>query len=390
MTENLRCGIQCRNVAAAVFALAAVSWPAHSQTPPPPAPPGAQAQNPVCARLEGQLAAFDRGATDAARVDQLKRLEESLNKQQFALDRLNAQSQKSGCEGTGFFLFGGQPPQCGPINAQVQQARANLDRTQRDIEQLRSSGGEREGQRRAILVALAQNDCGQQYRAAVASQPRGFLDTLFGGIFGNNTIINPPNSDGGLFGPPGQTVSGAYRTLCVRTCDGFYFPISYSAPQAKFLEDEKTCRRQCPAAEVALYAHHNPGEDVNQAMSMTGQPYTALPTAFAYRKEYNSSCSCRRQGESWASALGNVDSRATIETGDIVVDDQRAKLLSQPRVDAQGRPIKLDPRAGKNDPKNPSSPVADSTTAASAKEGAETPDPNRKVRSVGPTFLPGR
>ena len=386
MTANLRHGIQCRNAAAALLALAAASLPAHSQTLP--GPPGAPSQNPVCARLETQLAAFDRGAADAVHLDQLKRLEESLNKQQFALDRLNAQSQKSGCEGSGFFLFGGQPPQCGPINAQVQQARAGLERTQRDIEQLRGSGGEREGQRRAILVALAQNDCGQQYRAAVASQPRGFLDTLFGGIFGNNAIINTPNPDGGIFGLPGQTSSGAYRTLCVRTCDGYYFPISYTASQAKFLEDERTCRRQCPAAEVALYAHRNPGEDVNQAMSMTGQPYTALPAAFSYRKEYNSSCSCRRQGESWASALRNIDSRATIETGDILVDEQRAKLLSQPRVDAQGRPIKLDPRTGKNDPKTqPPSPVADGT--ASAKEGTEAPDPNRKVRPVGPTFLPG-
>ncbi len=386
MTANLSRGIQFGNFAAALFALAAASSSAHSQTPPPAGPPGVPSQNPVCARLEGQLAAFDRGTADAVRLDQIKRLEESLNKQQFALDRLNAQSQKSGCEGTGFFLFGGQPPQCGPINAQVQQARASLDRTQRDIEQLKNSGGEREGQRRAILVSLAQNDCGQQYRAAVAAQPRGFLDTLFGGIFGNNTIINTPNPDGGLFNLPGQTASGAYRTLCVRTCDGYYFPISYSASQAKFLEDEKTCQRQCPAAEVALYSHRNPGEDVNQAMSMTGQPYTALPTAFAYRKEYNSSCSCRRQGESWASALRNIDSRATIETGDILVDDQRAKLLSQPRVDAQGRPIKIDPRTGKsNQPPSPKS-----TNTASANEGAEAPDPNRKVRPVGPTFLPAR
>ena len=394
MTANLRREIQLGRVAAALIALAltAASFPALSQTPPPAGPPGAPSQNPVCARLEGQLAAFDRGATDAARLDQLKRLEDAANKQQFELDRLNVQSRRSGCEGSGFFLFGGQPPQCGPINAQVQQARANLDRTQADMERLRQMGGVREGQRRGLLIALSQNDCGPQYRAAVASQPRGFLDTLFGGlpIFGNNPIITPPGSDGIIPGLPGQTASGAYRTICVRTCDGYFFPISFSASQAKFLEDEKTCQRQCPAAEVALYSHRNPGEDVNQAVSMSGQPYTALPTAFAYRKEYNSSCSCRRQGESWASALKNIDNRSTVETGDIVVDDQRAKLLSQPRVDAQGRPIKPDPRGAKTDTKTPPlSPVADSN-APPAKEGAAEPDPKRKVRSVGPTFLPGR
>ena len=379
-----------RRIASAGFALATITAIAHAQTPPPAGPvgpAGQTAQNPVCTRLEAQLTAFDRGATDAGRLDQLKRLEDAVNKQQFEVDRLTAQSHRAGCEGSGFFLFGGQPPQCGAINAQVQQARANLDRTQADMERLRQMGGEREGQRRAFLVALAQNNCGEQYRAAAAAaQPRGFLETLFGGIpplFGNNVIINPPSPDSIIPGLPGQTASGSYRTLCVRTCDGYYFPISYSASQAKFLEDEKTCQRQCPAAEVALYSHHNPGEDINQAVSMNGQPYISLPTAFAYRKEYNSSCSCRRPGESWAAALKNLDNRSTLESGDILVDDQRAKLLSQPRVDAQGRPIKPDP-------KTPNSKAVAEPGTSAIKEGSEQPDRNRTVRSVGPTFLPAR
>ena len=271
MTASLRRRIRASNLASALIALSVISVSAQA-----PAPPG---QNPVCARLEAQLGAFDRGTADAVRLDQLKRLEDAANKQQFDLDRLTAQSHKAGCEGSGFFLFGGQPPQCGPLNAQIQQMRSNLDRTQSDMERLRSAGGERDGQRRALLVALAQNDCGAQYRAAAAAaQPRGFLETLLGGIpiFGNNPLpgSNPPN-DNSIFGLPDSAQTSTYRTLCVRTCDGYYFPISYSASQAKFLEDEKTCRRQCPAAEVALYAHRNPGEDVNQAMSMTGQPYTA-------------------------------------------------------------------------------------------------------------------
>ena len=33
-----------------------------------------------------------------------------------------------------------------------------------------------------------------------------------------------------------------------------------------------------------LFSHRNPGEDINQAVSVTGQqPYTALPNAFRYR-----------------------------------------------------------------------------------------------------------
>ncbi len=270
----------------------------------------------------------------------------------------------------------------------MQQARAALDRIHMDIDRLRQPGAEREGQRRSLLIALAQNDCGPQYRQqAAAGQPRGFFETLFGGLplFGNNPIIAPPPASGSILpGLPGSDLlpAGSYRTLCVRMCDGFYFPISFAATPSRFREDEQVCQRTCPAAEVALYVHRNPGEDINQAVSLNGQPYTQLPNAFLYRKELVSTCGCRRPGESWAQALKHLDSRATIEAGDILVDEQRAKQMSQPRVDAQGRPIRIDPRA------RPAAGTAAETGAVV--EGSEKPDPNRKVRSVGPPFLPGR
>jgi Protein of unknown function (DUF2865) len=382
MNARRRRQVQCFGIATVLVALAGVLTQA--QTPPP------LAQNPVCARLEGQLAAIDRGAADPNRVEQLKRLEDTANKQQFDLDRLNAQARRTGCEGSGFFLFGGQPPHCGPINAQIQQMRASIDRTQAEMERLQAAGGERDGQRRALLVALAQNDCGAQYRGAVAAQPRGFLETLLGGIpiFGNPSLgSNPPNNNT-IFGLPDTAQTSTFRTLCVRTCDGYYFPVSFATSQSRFLEDERACQRMCPAAEVALYAHRNPGEEVNQAVSMQGRPYTELPTAFRYRQEYSPTCGCRRAGESWAQALKNLENRSTLEAGDILVDEQRAKALSQPKVDAQGRPIKLDPRAVKPDPRNPAS--AGSDGAPLSKEGSAEPDRNRAVRSVGPPFLPAR
>jgi Protein of unknown function (DUF2865) len=380
MNARQRRLIQCFGIAAALVALTGVLTQA--QTPP--------AQNPVCARLEGQLAAIDRGGADASRAEQFKQLEDTANKQQFDLDRLNAQARRTGCEGSGFFLFGGQPPHCGPINAQIQQMRASIDRTQAEMERLKAAGGERDGQRRALLVALAQNDCGTQYRGAVAAQPRGFLETLLGGIpiFGNPSLgSNPPNNNT-IFGLPDTAQTSTFRTLCVRTCDGYYFPVSFATSQSRFLEDERACQRMCPAAEVALYAHRNPGEEVNQAVSMQGRPYTELPNAFRYRQEFSSTCGCRRAGESWAQALKNLENRSTLEAGDILVDDQRAKALSQPKVDAQGRPIKLDPRAVKPDPRTPAN--AGSDGAPPSREGSAEPDRNRAVRSVGPPFLPAR
>ena len=50
----------------------------------------------------------------------------------------------------------------------------------------------------------------------------------------------------------------------------------------------------CPGADVALYIHHNPGQESESMVSLAGEPYSALPTAFLYRDQYISACSCGR------------------------------------------------------------------------------------------------
>jgi hypothetical protein len=341
--------------------------PAPAQAPPPPAA-DQPASNPVCVRLEGQLAILSRG--DGARTDQIKHYEDAIAKQQADLDRTLVQSKRRGCEGSGFFsLFTGQSPECQPLNAQIQQMRDNLDRAISDLERLKSGNNyDQDGQRRALIGQLAQNNCGQQYRAAAAAAgPGGFLDALFGGA----TIS--PGGDG--------APSGTYRTVCVRTCDGYYFPISYSTVPNRFADDQRACQRGCPASEALLYTYRNPGEDINQAVSIGGQPYTELPNAFHYRKEFTAACSCRRPGQTWADALKGADDATTLESGDIVVTDQNAKALSQP----------LQPKGAAKPPLKPG--INTQPAAAAAPGSADTPaganaDPSKgPVRSVGPPFV---
>ena len=233
--------------------------------------PNQPASNPACVRLESQLAAINAGSTDPTRADQVKRAEDAVAKQQADLDRTLAQAHKQGCEGQGFLsLFSSLVPQCGPINSQIQQMRGNLDRATTDLEQLKSGTGSQDSQRRALIGQLAQNNCGAQYTAAAnEAGPSGFFEKLFGGGgSGDGTILNP-----GGDGLP----AGTFQTVCVRTCDGYYFPISYSTVSSRFADDERSCQRLCPAAEVALYSYRNPGEGMEQAVSVSGQLYTALP-----------------------------------------------------------------------------------------------------------------
>jgi hypothetical protein len=354
---------------------------------------GSQARSPVCLRLESQLVTIDRGgALDPAKAEQVRRLEEAAGKQQAELDRLSQQSQRYGCQGGGFFsLFSGQSPQCGPLNNQIQQVRTSLDRLLADTQRLQGNSGEREGERRSVLAALAQNDCGAQYRQYATGAQGGFFEQLFGAIPGSPSYSSAPQA------------AGTFRTLCVRTCDGYYFPISYATMPAKFAEDEQSCRRLCPAADVALFSHRNPGEEVSQAISMSGKLYSELPAAFSYRKQLNPSCSCRAPGQSWADALRQGDD--VIERGDIVVTEERARQLSQPRFDAQGKPIVPDTSQSKPAPGSKTSNAGGGTSAAVSSAplaSASTPQPGvaetkaaeepgkRNVRTVGPSFFPVR
>jgi hypothetical protein len=167
----------------------------------------------------------------------------------------------------------------------------------------------------------------------------------------------------------------------VRSCDGFYFPISYATTSDRFRDDDQTCQRMCPAAEVSLYTYHNPGEEVVQAISLNGRLYTELPAAFSYRKALNPACSCRRPGESWAEALKVNGTDDTVAPGDVIVTEQNAKQLSQPRIGADGKPIRPDSRA-----KAPATPQP----APIAEAPGESDPAKRTVRTVGPTFLPVR
>jgi hypothetical protein len=351
--------------------------------PPPPQQQGAPV-NPMCPRLEAQLATIDRGggSGDPAKDDQIRRYQDAASKQQAELDRVTSQAKRMGCDSSGFFsLFSGQSAQCGPVNNQIQQMRANLDQITNSLERLRSGGfgGDRDNQRRSVLTALAQNNCGPQY-ANVAPGPGSFLQNLFG-----NNNPGAPGAPGADVGPQ----SGTFRTVCVRSCDGYYFPISFATVPARFPDDEKTCKALCPAADANLFTYRNPGEDMSSAVSISGQPYSASPNAFRYRQEFNPSCSCKAPGQTWSDALKSIDDKAAAEQqGDIIVTEESAKKMSRAPAKTAAAPARKGAApAGPVATAPDAPPDAPATTAASP--GDATPN-NKPIRSVGPTFIPAR
>ena len=339
----------------------------------------------MCPRLETQLASIDRGGADPAKDEQIRRYQDSAARQQAELDRVTSQARRMGCESSGFFsLFNGQNAQCGPVNNQIQQMRANLDQITTNLERLRSGGlggSERESQRRSVLLALAQNNCGPQYAAAVQQQqqsgPGNFLNSLFGG--NNNYSPVPPDA-----GAP----SGTYRTVCVRSCDGGYFPISFATVPGRFADDEKACKALCPATEASLYTYRNPGEDMNQAVSIGGQTYTSSPNAFKFRSEFNPSCACKAAGQTWSDALKSIDDKAAAEQqGDIIVTEEGSKKMARPQAKSAPAPAKKGSVATTAPDSTPPSTSAPSNAPPAT---SDAPSDNKQIRTVGPTFIPPR
>ena len=229
---------------------------------------GAQG-NPICIRLEGQLATIDRGAGtgDPAKDEQIRRYQEAQAKQQAELDRRHAAGQADGLRKLGLLLAVQRPARrsARPVNNQIQQMRANLDQITTSLERLRSGGiggADRENQRRSVLTALAQNNCRpaicrrrarsrqlhrqsvrQQQQFAAAAERRSRC-----------AVRHLPHR-----------LRPHLRRRVISRCR--------SPPcQARFQDDERTCKALCPATEATLFAYRNPGEDINQAVSISGQP----------------------------------------------------------------------------------------------------------------------
>jgi len=96
--------------------------------------------------------------------------------------------------------------------------------------------------------------------------------------------------------------SGVYRTVCVRLCDGFYFPIKAATTSATFAEDEDACRSAC-ASPARLFIYPTDTGTPEDMTDTSGRPYSKLPTAFLYRTTYDAACTCRPHA--WETAAGD-------------------------------------------------------------------------------------
>ncbi len=108
----------------------------------------------------------------------------------------------------------------------------------------------------------------------------------------------------------GQGSAGA-QPVCVRLCDGFFFPLPTSAGDVG--SQTAACNTLCPDAPTEVY-YRNGADKIEGAVSALGRPYTALPVSLRYRNTSDATCSCHRDVVAYAPLRD-----ATLRRGDAVM-----------------------------------------------------------------------
>ena len=104
--------------------------------------------------------------------------------------------------------------------------------------------------------------------------------------------VDAPSPSGASTGPRAvrharrATVAASGRAVCVRLCDGFFFPSAVTSG------GDEACASQCPDAPTAIYYQRSDG--IDDAVSARGELYSALPVANRNQAAFDETCSCHK------------------------------------------------------------------------------------------------
>ena len=201
----------------------------------------------------------------------------------------------------------------------------------------------------------------------------GFLPPLRG-----STSVFPGNRGNATGGDEDQdgTGGGIYRTMCVRLCDGYFWPISYATTRGSFENDAAVCARSCGGpSEARLFSYRNPGGEIADMEDVDGKPYKRLQNAFVFRAKYEPSCKCR--AHPWEEAATDLHKSyaltAQVQKGNVAAKGQLAELKAKMAIAAKAAAQdKLASRGGKGD-------------AAAEQDAADESADNRPAKRSGVT-----
>ncbi|MEE9313741.1 MAG: DUF2865 domain-containing protein [Rhizobiaceae bacterium] len=276
----------------------------------------AHAQSNSCSSLRHQLASLSRGSDGGS-----AKYRRAAKAQKRQISRIRSKMSGYGCTAKRKFFSREKHPSCRGLRSTLIKMKRNLSSLQRKAG---GSGSKSKSKRRRIVRAMRRNRCGKKNTRQASVKRTTILEQIFGSSkqkrrrqqaaarkrralrleqkrqSKNNRKSNRRNVGKKEYKRIRSTEDqlrklnyNTVRTICVRTCDGYFFPVSFSTNKQSIRGDASACSNLCPGTEMKLYYHKTASQSTEQMISReNGKPYTSLPTAFAYQKSYNPSCSC--------------------------------------------------------------------------------------------------
>lgn len=342
---------------------------------------GALAQPVDCARLQAQIAAFN--APSAGGVSHSTG---AAQRQRADLDRAITYARSLGCDRPPYFS-GAAQARCPGLNAQIQQMQSNLA-------QINAAAGSDRAGGRGDLIARYNAYCRNPVQTAQPHE-RGFFEQLFGGGFNFGQPAPPPVAPTEAPYDGQETAEerphGGSQAVCVRQCDGGFFPLSIPARRADPDQLTELCQALCPNAAISVYTKA-PYSEIKTAVSLEGAAYSEMPNALKFQKSFDPTCTCKPPDESWAQALEGAERLLGQERkGDILVTDEKSAELSAIKPDAKAL-SRSDGGANQNqaavrDPgKAPKQTPVDMGSMGEVQEVVGPDGVKRRVRRVGPVL----
>ena len=304
----------------------------------------ARSQSADCQRLRQEI-------TESSRNSQSAQYQAAAEKQRAEIDRTVAYAHSIGCEKRQFLFFGSPPPaECGPLNAQD----GPHARQSRRFAGPRGRGpGRTRRIDRPLQRAMRERPCsrpqspGSSVRPAKARRSQGRAADLPRGSTNRNGRSIPTSA---------RCARARRRCACApATGRSSPFPIRRAAGSWTAW---RTCAVRSVRTRTSVSTPIPSSGEIEQAVSISGARYIDSPNALQYRKTFDSSCSCRRRGQSWAEALANAEIKLGREDKtDIIVTPEKSAELSRPKPDPKIE-AKSDPKAKSTKPIAAPTPVA--------------------------------
>ena len=117
------------------------------------------------------------------------------------------------------------------------------------------------------------------------------------------------------------------RTVCVRMCDGYLFPLGNLGGRADMPVHEAACAAACPGAPTNVYTLGAHETELDRAISPQGLPYRASALANIYRQRRVENCSCQA-GTAPLPLAGDL----TLRKGDVVATRDSADVVMRSRA----------------------------------------------------------